>query len=241
MTARNAKRRSAFTMLELMFVCGIIALVATLVLPTIISIFNAGADSQAYNILASQMSAARALAMRSDTHTAVHVQAPASSLNMTNACYIAVMKRGSNGFALAPGYAPVRVPSGIGFAVLNSATIDMNGMYIAAGLKDPNCTTFTFIYAPSGELVRHVDGEDLVFDSGDAVFTGTSMLWDVTRAHGMGGNGTTGAVACTMFEWGQYTAAWNASSRDTALKAYFDEHGMFLPVNIQTGQLYPRR
>lgn len=245
MMAKNTKRRSAFTLLELMFVCGIIALVATIVLPSIISIFNSGADAQAYNVVASQLSAARALAMRTASYTAVHIQAPAASLKMNNALYIAILRPTSTGeFGLAPGFAPIRIPSGIGFAVLNSATIDYSGNYIPAGLKDPNCTTFTFIYAPTGELSRRVNGRTLPFDPTDPLFLvgSPSLLWDPLLVDGMDrGNGTTGATACTMFDWGQYTAARNTTNSTAALSALFNEQAMFLPVNMQTGQLYPRR
>lgn len=241
MTEKRSRFARGFTMLELMFVCGIIALVATLIIPSILSIFNAGADAQAYNILASQVAAARAVAIQNATYAALHVQ---QADDGTGACYAAVMALDPNygKFYLASGYAPVRMPGGIVFGEVNANCISTTGQYFYdathQGLTDPNFTTFTFIFTPQGEMTRRAGMALLQFDNTDPIFaTGAGHLWNYTLATSKVPN--LGATCCTMFQWGQYNAIRNNPSANLA--AWFNENGVFLPVNTQTGQLFPRR
>ncbi len=239
MTPRYPRFRRGFTMLELMFVCGIIALIATMILPSILSIFNAGADAQAYNILASQVAAARAVAIKNGTFAALHVQ-QGEDASLHGACYAAVMTLDPNNqtFYLANGYAPVPMPGGIVFGEVGSACVDNAGNYIAIGLTDPNFRAFTFVFTPQGELTRRVDSRAIQFDVGDPIFAaGSAHLWSYALATSK--TPTIGATCCTMFQWGQYNAILNSPSGNLA--TWFNENAVFLPVNVQTGQLFPRR
>jgi hypothetical protein len=58
----------------MMVVVGLISLMATLALPSIVALYNSGADAQAYNLIAAQLTAARAKAIVSSTYAGIHVQ-----------------------------------------------------------------------------------------------------------------------------------------------------------------------
>ena len=64
----------AFTLLEMMVVVGLIAVMAAMALPSVIALYNAGADAQAYNLVSAQLTAARARAVTSNTFAGIHVQ-----------------------------------------------------------------------------------------------------------------------------------------------------------------------
>lgn len=63
-----------FTLAELLVVITIISLLGTMIIPSIIGMFKAGAESQAYAMFAAQLSSARELAKRNSCYVCVHVQ-----------------------------------------------------------------------------------------------------------------------------------------------------------------------
>jgi type II secretory pathway pseudopilin PulG len=78
MSERTMKRTrtiaTAFTLLELIVVVVLLLLVAATVLPTVTDLIASSDNMQAYNILAGQITAARAEAIRNDQYYIVHVQ-----------------------------------------------------------------------------------------------------------------------------------------------------------------------
>jgi prepilin-type N-terminal cleavage/methylation domain-containing protein len=136
---RGARRLAGFTLLEMMVVIGLVALMASMALPSIVALFNSGADAQAYNLISAQFTAARAKAVLSSTYAGVHGQM-ADALNETadplrqpdaplrpelaNVCFSGLISYyPANYFApstpacfdLIPGMSPQRIPGNVAF------------------------------------------------------------------------------------------------------------------------------
>jgi Tfp pilus assembly protein FimT len=77
----------------MLVVISMIALIAGITLPSIVRLFRAGAEEQAYNILAAQLTSARALAVREGTYAGVHIQRADATdeLYDQRICYAAVV------------------------------------------------------------------------------------------------------------------------------------------------------
>lgn len=83
--------RRGFTLIEMTISIAVIVMVASLALPSIISIFGAGSESQAYNLLSAQLTAARALAIQNANYAGVHVQLAADDSGEEGRCFVAIM------------------------------------------------------------------------------------------------------------------------------------------------------
>ena len=91
-TIRRSGRRG-FTLLEIIIVLGLIILIASIALPSISALFNAGAEAQAVALLSGQLSAARAGAVLDGRYWAVHVQmGDPDNDDLKDICFSAVMK-----------------------------------------------------------------------------------------------------------------------------------------------------
>ncbi len=137
-TYTTLRSRPGFTLMELMITLMLIALLAALALPTVMTLFNSGAEEQAVNILTAQINAARSLAIRKNTYAGVHVQLADKALDIpfdTNdprerkyVCYSAVVWADPSAasqaagdqikFRIAPNYQPIRMPRTIAFGVV---------------------------------------------------------------------------------------------------------------------------
>ncbi len=227
--ARRQGRRGGFTLAELIIVISIIVLVAGIALPGIVSIFTAGADAQAYNAFAGQLSAARAMAIQSGTYAGVHVQLGdgTGDPDLAKTCYSVVVAydAGAAKFQKADGYDPVRMPGTMAFGELSSTFI--NGSNYQGLDNLPDFTTFTVVFSPQGTLVEQVDGNNVSFDSSSPLFSGTSKLWEHATAEG-----EPGVTAMTMFDYFELSARTTAADRAT----YLNEYGQFLPIGRYTGQ-----
>ncbi|MDY6913530.1 MAG: prepilin-type N-terminal cleavage/methylation domain-containing protein [Planctomycetota bacterium] len=227
--------RRGFTLIELLTVMGIIVLLAGIALPSVVGLFRAGADAQAYNLLAAQLTAARALAIQESTYAGVHVQLadPDENPSLEGVCYASiVIYSGSSQFGQAPGYIPRRIPGGMAFGELSNTFVNSSGDY--QGLSDiDDFTTFTIVFSPSGSVVVNVAGGNVQFNTNDNLFDDTSpniALWDATDAN----DDTEGVSAVTMFHYSTFNKTGDRA-------AYLNESGQFLPVNVYTGQLFQRQ
>jgi prepilin-type N-terminal cleavage/methylation domain-containing protein len=238
---------AGFTLMEMMIVIGLVGLVAALALPSIVALFNAGADAQAYNLMASQLAAARALAIEKGTYAGVHVQLADAlqgseflRLKLENVCYTALVLYNRQAERFRVHTTPVRVPGSIAFGTISEETVS-GGNYsdgVNPSGKHNDFTTFTVIFSPTGSAVRLVDGQAIQFDNQDLAFrleddpqaaldiAGSSRLWQYPKVE-------PGVTAMTLFDVTEYVGAEDAV-------AYLNENGQFLPVNVHTGQLFPR-
>lgn len=233
---RAATARSAFTLFELLIVVGIIIMVLSVALPTIVAMLTSGADAQAYNVLSGQLVVARALASESDTYVAVHVQiaqaaAAKSSEDLSNACYSAITWQNPSGganFELITGYAPNRMPGTLAFGEISDAFVTAQSEFsIGSSAVLADFTAFSIVFSPRGEVVKRVNGNTLQFAT---ALAGAGQLWNTTYA-----NGEEGATAITLFDYGELVAL------ETSLQEkYLNENAQFLPVNTYTGRLFSR-
>jgi len=245
--------REAFTLIEMLVVIAIIVLAAGAALPSIVTIFARGAETQTYNVLSAQLTAARALAIRQAKYTAVHVQ-PAHWAD-ANAPYLAEMKDAffsavmiydsdEQAFRLAQGFTPRRLPgtSALGqvddeFVIFGSgaAVYDRTRFQSATDIED--FTTLSIVFSPRGSVVRNAGGRDVIFYDEDPVFFNDpnevplpeTKLWDVGRAN----EDENGTSAVVIFDYAKFKAAAVDGRRD-----FLKDNGRLVPVNIHTGQLF---
>jgi len=237
------RRAAAFSLVEMVITISLIVLVAAVALPSILGIFGAGADSQAYNLIAAQLRAARAHAIGTGRYAGVHVQMadPSAKPDLAGAFYSAVVSYDPSlgAFVLADGFTPRRMPGGIAFGELSGKFVNTGG-YVNLG--DPNdladFTAFTVVFSPSGSVVTMVEGERILCNSdpNDPLFglNASTRVWDAGVANN-GGPGEPGVTAMTLFDYTAFTAGDEADRI-----AFLNEHGRFLPVNVHTGLLFPR-
>ncbi len=241
--ASAERNRRGFTLIELIVVITIIVLAASIALPTAINLFSAGADSQAYNIIAAQLARARAIAIRDNTYAGLHIQKSDNPDMELDAFYSAVVTYNSSAanFDLADGTKPRKLPGSIAFGQLNdsgSTAFVSGGTYqtnVSSNMD--NFTTFTIVFGPSGQVVTNVAG-------GGVTFADNNLF--IATASGPPGSGATelwtnpgseaGVTAITMFDYTELVGR----STDATRRDYLNEAGQFLPINVYTGQLFPR-
>jgi len=255
---KNAQRaRRGFTLVEMMVVMGIIVLVCSMALPSIIRLFNAGSDAQAYNLLAAHLVAARALAIQNNAPAGVHVRMAdnltllATKPELANVCYMGVVQAVNTApagatiqwrFGPGGGYYPVRVPGTMAFGQLDHRHTTTSNDFLSGtayvsiadgigltGIRD--FTTFTIAFTGGGAVVARPDGGDVLMDLSTALYAGATALWDATFP-----DTENGAMSVAMFDYVELRAR-SAGDRAT----YLNENGQILAVNIFTGQLFPRK
>jgi prepilin-type N-terminal cleavage/methylation domain-containing protein len=240
--------RSAFTLIELLIVIGIIGALLTIALPSLARLFASGADAQAYNLMAAQLVAVRAQALKRSRFIGLHVQMVDSTVNpsFTDVCYAAVLRYddSSGNFVADPDtdLLPRRIPGNMAFAEVKSPYVNDAGDYQPLdNLALVGFTTFTVVFSPSGTVVRQVNGADIRLDtSGNGMFTGTNRLWDSNAAVT-----EPGATALAMFDYAKLSRGdWNdnnVNSEPADRQRYLDMNCRFLTINRYTGQLDRRR
>lgn len=246
--SRKMRHSGAFTLVEMLVVIGIIILIASISLPTIINIFRSGADSQAYNVVTAQLAAARSLAIVSSSYAMVHFQ-PADNTTDSNIkdttdwCAVMIYKNIGSAqnpnckFVLADGYTPRRMPGSMGFGEISNSFVSVNAYQDAVtNNSGKDFMTFNVIFSPRGQVTKTVGGAAVSFDSNDPIFSGGGSIWNSGTAN----NGRQGASAMTMFDFGMFYQ-FAAGGKTTEAKNLLNQNGQFLPVNIYTGQLFPRQ
>ncbi|MBC8374360.1 MAG: prepilin-type N-terminal cleavage/methylation domain-containing protein [Phycisphaerae bacterium] len=234
--AGNRNRRAGFTLIELAVALTIILLIVTMVVPTMIKMLSSRASMEAFNLVAAQLSAARAEAVTSNTYAGIHIQLDDETVMADKTAYsmIIAYDETNSVFKRPTLFMPQELPGRTAMGQLTAAfvTTGTPGAYYNLGDNQLEAfCSFSVIFSPEGTVVTQVKGEPIKFDAGDPMFTGTqTKLWDFALA-----NDKMGIAAFTMFNYLELL------KRDsTGRTAYLNENGQFLPVNMHTGQLFDR-
>jgi type II secretory pathway pseudopilin PulG len=253
----------------MMVVIGLVALMASMALPSIIALFNSGADAQAYNLISAQITAARAKAVLSSTYAGVHVQM-ADALNdaedgllrpeLKEMCFSGLIVYDSEKkyFDLIPGMAPQRIPGNIAFGYASEAvtppsagaagtleaTIGNSASSLFEGAAAENMTkftTFSVIFNPLGAVTRFVNGNPIKFNDQSPIFNDVATT-DVAR---FGSKRLWRLVNIDYVQDRYGTTAitmFDVAEYSSASNkvAYLNENAQLLPLNVHTGQLYKR-
>jgi prepilin-type N-terminal cleavage/methylation domain-containing protein len=237
----------AFTLVELLVVLTIIGLLTAIVLPSMVDLFTAGSDANAYNVLAGQLAAGRALAIQQRTSAGVHAQLVDITGTHTRkipvACFTAVVQEvlidpdnpglGKH-YVLAEGFSPQKLPGTVAFGRVGLPFYTSGTNYdntLLAGPERFRFTSLTFLFSPGGQLVT---GATVVFDTtnlngpfGDDTLR--TYLWDPAVANDLAVPEYTQSVnAAVLFDWTKFLAAANRSD-------YLVQQGQVVAVNLYTG------
>jgi|GEM_PF-2791925 len=241
------RRRAGFTLIELAVALTIVLMIVTMVVPTLSQMLTSRANMEAFNLIAAQLSASRAEAITSDTYAGIHVQLDDETDMSEKTAYSTIIAYDETNsvfrnYIERPGQAsnfsflPQELPGGTAMGKLTSNFVtDANpgkykGLSSDANLED--FCAFSVIFSPDGTLVKHVKGNNIMFASGDPMFTGSNTkLWDFGVA-----NNKQGVTAFTMFDYRELQKREAAARID-----YLDQNGQFMPVNMHTGQLFDRQ
>jgi prepilin-type N-terminal cleavage/methylation domain-containing protein len=164
--------RRGFTLIEMVVVIAMILLIAGAALPSVLTLFSAGADKQTVNLLAAQLAECRSMALTRGTHTALHIQPADATVARKNAnqCYVTFFYLDPNGvFVPEPSYNPKTLPGSIAIGDIDGPTLQADGSYDMTGPKRlAEFQTVTLVFSPNGQLVTHVRGESPRFSMGDS-------------------------------------------------------------------------
>jgi len=243
------RRDRGFTLLELAVTLTVILLAATMVVPSVAKMLASSADTEAFNLVAAQLTAARAEAVSGATYAGIHVQLGAPQ-KMSDQAYSMVIQydEGSGVFRRPANFFPHRVPGKMAFGELSASFIQTalptaqnpNPPSTYRNLRDqflPDFCAFSVIFSPYGSVVSKVNNASIRFDPNDAMFNSSNndtYLWAFAVANEQAGE--EGISAFTMFDYAEL------STRDQGGRAqYLNDNGQFMPVNMHTGQLFDRQ
>ncbi len=204
-TARKPSRSAipaqarGFTLLEMMVVIGLVSLMVAMSLPSVIALFNSGADAQAYNLISAQLTAARSRAVLGNTYAGLHVQladAPLSETDATDSpvllrpklqgvCFTGMLEYDANSRTFDLSSTPTRVPGNtvFGYAsqAITSSTVtggleatlstSSSSPFTGAAGTIRKFTTFSVIFNASGAVTRFVDGGPVKFNEQSPAFS----------------------------------------------------------------------
>ncbi len=246
----------AFTLIELLVVISIIAILSLITLPSMVNMFRANADAQAYNMFTVQLAAARAHAVRTSNYVLVHVQQVDPNNpppGMKDRFFAVVMERNSatGNFKSAPGFAPMMLPGSIAFGKVTPpfALPNSGADRWEHAVEDPtnfeNFTTFSIIFSPSGTLVPKINGVVVDYDSSDPVFnaaTPATRIWDYNKVCNKPNAGSSdygaGVSVVALFDWAEAKAT---ATYDRYVYMNYQSGGQYIAINAYTGQPFRRR
>jgi hypothetical protein len=229
----------------------IILLIVTMVIPTVSKMLSSRASMEAFNLVAAQLTAARAEAITSDTYAGIHVQLGAQD-DMKETAYSMIIGvsdtevlKDSPKFTRHGAFLPQELPGGTALGKLTAdfirdRTVDPNDpadtddsgeYYSLSDARLNEFCAFSIVFSPDGSVVTRVKNSNILFDANDPMFlSGRSQLWNFALA-----NNRPGISAFTMFDL-KIMLKLSPGDRET----YLNENGQFLPVNMHTGQLFDR-
>ena len=227
-------RNSAFTLVEMLVVITLIVLVLAISLPSIVTAFTAGADTQAYNLMAAMLNSARATAMVEGSYAAVHCQLSDRDEH-DQKTFLAVLRydETNDDFEFDPADTIAPLPGKIAFGEISSTFLDSGGDF--QSLTDANIedfTSFSVAFDSDGQVVKYPNGNS------NGVVINDSNLFGSTLSNGQLWNdpgGEPGVTAMTIFDY-SIVEVMNQNDRQD----YLDENGQFLPLNLYTGKFFYR-
>ncbi|HAU36433.1 MAG TPA: hypothetical protein DCX07_01785 [Phycisphaerales bacterium] len=216
--------------MEIIVTVSVLVLALAAATPSITAMIRSNARDQAYNLMAAQLSAARALAMQTANYAAVHVQM-GDVTGTEGRCYAAICTydRGNGAFKLADGYAPRPMPKGYAFGELSSAYLSGSPYSSMSDAALGGFTSFTIVFTPTGQVTRKVEGNNINFNDAGLFVNAATQLWNQPAAE-------EAVTAVTLFEYTELEAR-----SDSARADYLNDNGLILPINVYTGQLFPRK
>ncbi len=243
----NRKQRDGFTLIELAVALTIVLLIVSMVVPVLTKMLSSRSSYEAYNLVAAQLTAARAEAISSDTFAGIHVQLGAQP-EIEQTAYSMIIKvsaaeilQNTPKFTRHQAFIPQELPGGTALGKLTSdfvrdqetppAGTEADGEYINmtdARLKE--FCSFSIVFTPDGTVSTRPKGSGVQFDPSDGAFTaGDTQLWDFGLA-----NGKVGVTAFTIFNLPKLLTYAEPADREE----YLNENGIYLPVNMHTGQMF---
>ncbi len=232
--------RGGFTLVELTVVVALLILLMAIAAPTVLNVINQSANAQAYNTVASQISAARAEAIDRGTFALLHIQMvdPDKLPDEEGTCWSAVLVYDEDDgvFKLPEGYQPTKLPVGAAFGELTEDFVNADGTYNSGNLNGDaamdDFTSFSVVFDAQGRLTRKVAGQNVRFtNASGSLFNNGSGMWDLAAA-----DDEPGVTAMTIFEFRPFQAGSGDQRADL-----LNESGTFLPINVYTGEIFPRR
>ncbi len=186
--------------MEMMVVIGLVSLMVSMSLPSVIALFNAGADAQAYNLVSAQLTAARARAVVGNTYAGLHFQLADAPRNESDAtefpellrpklvgvCYTGILEYDPDDRTFDLVSAPTRIPGTVVFGYASQAITGApgttGGLEATLGSNSTSpfedvagtlskLTTFSVIFSPVGAVTRFVNGEAIKFKENSKVFS----------------------------------------------------------------------
>ena len=248
----QSETRNGFSLVELMVVIALIVIAVAIALPSISRLFSAGADTQAFNLLAAQCAAARAQAIQNATYAGVHVQM--SNRSDLEGCYGAVMwddpSTTDHNLSLSPDHEPQKFPGSYAFGQLSDPFLNQTGGSKAYSITAfdgdtpgaiEDFLTFTIVFNAEGQVSKYIDNDDITLAKGNLIKNGSidetsssddNFLWEEPSDNG----NEAGVTAVTLVDYPTFISLTDRNDRDD----YLEETAQFMALNYYTGQFFFR-